>query len=166
MLAALGASTAAFAQYGNDLKGQSITNIAVRLGGVFPIDGRLSDAVDGMFGLGLEYTLGSSLFKKGETYLALDWLTESLSNSRVNIYPLTINQRFFYGESGRRSYGFIGAGAFIIDANRSDTVLGIRGGFGTELGNNIFAEAAVTFADTSKAKIRANTVGVYVGYRF
>jgi len=167
MLAALGASTAAFAQYGNDLKGQTVTNIAIRVGGVLPIDNRLSDTVDGLFGLGLEYTMGKSLFKTGETYLALDWMFDSISGSKVNIYPLTINQRFYYGsDSTRRSYGFVGLGAFIIDGARSDTTLGVRGGFGTELGQNLFAEAAATFADSSKAKVRANTIGLYLGYRF
>jgi hypothetical protein len=113
--------------------------------------------------LGLDYYFERSLFPGSSSYISADWISDSV-RAKKNLFPIFINQKFGFGE-GNNAYAVVGVGAMIVDLDRSGTRFGIRGGVGTTLGDNYFAEAIATFSDPVKG-VRGNTIGVYVGYRF
>lgn len=142
-------------------------NIAVRGGLVFPIEDRFSDIGGSLLGLGVDYTLPRSLVKGGETYLSLDYISQTLGGED-RVWPIAINQKVYQsgGEFGKRTYAFVGLGGVIVDAQGADgTAFLLRGGLGKELGNNIFGEATLTLADKTDG-FRANGLGLYIGYRW
>ncbi len=165
-IAAISACAVASAQSGN--LDTTPTGISVRAGIAISMDSGLTNNVaSSLIGLGLEYRFSSSLLKSGETYISLDYMTKNFSGNKGTIMPLAINQRFFMAKQGtnRRTYGFLGIGIAVTDVVTSGTSLCFRGGFGAELGANTFAEIALTLADAQN-NIKANTLGIYLGYRF
>ncbi|MES1228145.1 MAG: hypothetical protein ABUL72_05700, partial [Armatimonadota bacterium] len=97
----------------------------------------------------------------------VDWLGKSGSGSHGNVFPFMLNQRFYAKtEPGQnRSYFFFGAGIALIDLTSSNAALAIRGGYGAELGENLYGEATFLYSDAS-AGAHATSVGFYIGYRF
>jgi hypothetical protein len=171
-VAALGIVGVSVAQSSTTQIDATPSNLTFRLGVVFPLDDNLRENSDLYGGLGVDYTFPTQLIKGSTTYASLDWFFKGSNGRNGNVFPIAINQRF-YSKTGNsfypdgRSYFFIGGGVAIIDvSNRSDTKFMIRGGVGTELGPNIIAEAAATFSDRSKVDVRANAIGIYIGYRF
>jgi hypothetical protein len=143
------------------------TGISVKAGVSISMDSTLSDSMgSSLISLGVEYQLGN-LFKSGETYLSLDYLTKSIAGSKGSIIPITVNQRWYMKKNGteRRTYGFLGLGIAVVDVVQSGTALCFRGGLGVELGAATFAEVAVTLSEATN-NVKANTVGLYFGYRF
>lgn len=143
------------------------SNIAFRLGVALPLDTGLSDFGSPLIGLGIEYTLGSSLVgSSGATYLSLDYMTASTEFNH-GVYPFCINQRFYLGNgaNGRRTYAFVGVGGAVLDLRSANTVLAARGGVGADLGDALFFEATLLLTDKASGS-SADSVGFYIGYRF
>ena len=164
VLAALGIAGAASAQTKTlDL---APVGISIRGGVVLPLDSTLENLGNSLIGLGLEYQLPTSYLKKGETFLALDYFAAQIGGGKGAVFPLSINQRWYQDEeAARRTYYFVGIGATFIDVTSAGTAIGVRGGFGTELGDRIFAEVAGYVSD-KVGGARGNAVGLYLGYRF
>lgn len=171
-LAAIGIVGGAFAQ-GSDTRIDATPSYLTFRGGiVFPLDDNLRESSDLFGGLGVDYEFPSQLIKGSLTYASLDWWFRTSNGDNGNVFPIAINQRF-YGKSGNsmypdgRSYFFVGLGVAIIDvAGKSSGKWMVRGGVGTEIGPNIIAEAIATFSDESSTKVRANGIGLYLGYKF
>jgi hypothetical protein len=165
VLAAFGIAGAASAQT-RTLDLQPV-GVSVRGGVVLPLDNQLEDLGTSLIGLGVEYTLPQPLIRSGgETFLSLDYIAAKIGGDKGSVFPLAINQRWYTDESAiRRSYYFFGVGATFLDLDRAETTIGIRGGFGTELGDRIFAEVAGFLSDKAGGA-RANGLGLYLGYRF
>ena len=165
-IAALGACAVASAQI--EKLDTTPSGLSVRAGIAISMDDSLSNTLgSSLIGLGVEYRFSSGLLKSGETYLSIDYMTKNFGGARGSIFPITVNQRWFMTKAGttRRTYGFLGLGVAIVDIIDSNTSLCFRGGFGVELGGSTFAEIALTLAE-AKNNIKANTLGLYFGYRF
>lgn len=144
-------------------------NLSLRVGVGLPLDKAFRDFGNTPLALGLEYQFSRPLLASGETYIALDTIGSNLGKRKGTITPLTLNQRFYSKNTdsilGRRTYFFVGAGLAFIDLGTSEAALAARAGLGTELGTNIFFEAAGIVSDR-KGGARANSIGFYLGYRF
>ena len=165
VLAALGTAGAASAQTRTlDL---SPTGISVRGGVVLPIDNKLEDLGTNLLGIGVEYSLPTPLIRGGgETFLSLDYIAPRIAGDKGSVWPLAVNQRWYTGSDAlRRSYAFLGVGITFVDTDSSGSTIGVRGGFGTELGDRIFAEVGGFLSDKVKGT-RGSGVGLYLGYRF
>ena len=148
------------------------SDLTFRGGIVLPIDDNLREASDFFGAIGVDYEFKTQLIKGSTTYMSADWYFKGSNGSNGNVFPIAINQRF-WGSKGSpfwsegRSYFFIGGGVAIIDvASKSSTKFMLRGGIGTEIGPNIIAEATLTLSDRSSTDVRANAVGIFLGYRF
>lgn len=163
-LAALGGAALASAQTVT-----TPTNLALRLGVAYPIDNTTRDLVKNFIGVGADYFFDRSLLEGGETSLSFDWLGKSGSGSKGNIFPIMLNQRWYnantMGEDERRSYFFLGAGIAIVDVVSTKSVLAARGGYGMEFGEHLFGELNLIISDDAHGA-RANSAGIYIGYRF
>jgi len=171
-VAALGIVGAASAQSSSTQIDATPSNLTIRGGVVFPLDSELRKASDLFAGLGLDYEFPTQLIKGSTTFASVDWWLKASNGTNGNVFPLTVTQRFYSGKGNNyykegRSYFFVGGGIAIIDVeHKSSSKFCFRGGIGTELGPNIIAEASLTLSDRSKTDVRANAVGVYIGYRF
>lgn len=164
LAAAVSAVAPAFAQ----LEDTYPSGVGIRAGYAYPLDDGVRDRWRHLIGVGVDYTLPRSLLPGGETYVTVDWLGGSGSGANGNLFPVMLNQRFRpQGRDGLpgKTYGFIGAGVVFIDFNGSGSTIAGRGGIGVDLGENIFSEVAVVLSDAVR-RTRANSVGIYVGYRF
>jgi hypothetical protein len=149
-------------------------NLTFRAGFVLPVDSALRNFSKTFFGVGVDYTLPNQFLnlKNSESYISLDWFGRSSNGVKGNVFPIAFNQRFWLGQNssslGRYGtpYATFGIGAAIIDVGQSSTKLLLRGGLGVELGSHLCAEAILTLTDKSTSGVRANAVGIYVGYRF
>lgn len=164
-IAALGlAATASYAQFEGAGEGLSL-----KIGGAYFFDNTTRNQTgDLALGLGAELTFGNSLFGRGETFFAVDWMSRGLSGNRGNILYYTVNQRFYDDDSFEvedRRYFFVGVGFATVDVVSSRTVFALRGGAGVEFSRNLFAEATL-FLSESVSGASGNGVGVFVGYRF
>ena len=171
-VAALGIVGVACAQSSTTVIDATPSYLTLRGGVTFPLDDNLRESSDLFGALGLDYEFRSQLIRGSTTYASVDWWFKGSNGGNGNVFPLTITQRFYnnhgnsYYKEGR-SYFFVGGGVAVIDvASKSSAKFCVRGGFGTELGPNIIAEASLTLSDKSKTNVRANAVGVYIGYRF
>lgn len=142
-------------------------NLSVRGGLVLPIDSSYSDISSSFFGLGIDYTFANSLLKGGETFLSVDYQSKTFGRDKGSVFPVAINQKFFIaqGANQTRSYYFVGLGASFIDFRGSTSAFSGRAGFGTELGEKLFAEATLFLSDRSGG-VRPNAIGLFLGYRF
>ena len=147
-------------------------NLSFRIGAAWPLDDNLSNVSDVLFAAGADWRLDRSFFPNGETYFSLDWFGRSGSQgTKGNVFPVCINQKWWTGDpgidtGGRRAYIFAGVGAFFIDVTTSDTVIGVRGGLGVELGPYFFTEVAGYTSDKGNGNVRGTAVAAYLGYRF
>ncbi len=172
---ALGLSALSSAQVvgrGGDYPPQYFT---LRAGFLVPIDDNLRAVSNTFFGVGADYTFSNAWVSNGETFVSLDWLGKTRGGGRFNVFPICINERIFLSGNGNtpaaiynnRLYAFLGVGAFLFDMDPTTWRFGGRGGIGVELGHNLKAEATVFLsAPTSGVPIRANAVGIYLGYNF
>ena len=166
-LIALGAlliSAGAYAQEAINLNG-----VSIRLGMAFPLDNTLQSANDNFTSIGLEFASPSSIAKGTDSYLSLDYFSKSLGTfGKGSVIPVAYNVRFYQkGMTARQSYAFVGAGFAIVDINGgSETVAMARGGFGMNISDHAFVEAAGTFSAATNNSGSFNTIGFYVGYRF
>ncbi len=141
-------------------------------GGLFlPFDNDLSD-VDTIWGsLGVEYSLGSNLFRGSETFLTADWMFRT-TNSSINVFPLAINQRFWGGPGSSlfggqgRSFFSVGVGTVFVEHPKAQGRWMVRGSVGTTLGERTFLEGTVFISDTTQDHITASGATFTVGYRF
>ena len=168
VMAAIGVCAIAPAQ--TDYPGTKFepVNISVKAGIGVPLDTALSNAASSYLGFGVEFQAPSSLLKSGDTYLNGDWFSQSLKGT-PSFFNLGVNQRFYLGDDrvpGRRHYAFVGIGLDFLNVYTSDTVFAARGGFGSELGENIFAEVAAYVGDKSNNGVHPNMLSVWLGYRF
>lgn len=161
-IAAIGA-----AQSTNPFRAPS--NIAFRLGWVFPIDDVLDARANNLIGVGADWFLERPLLPEGESSISFDILAKSSSGAKTNIFPILLNHRWYSGPEnelgGGRSYWFAGAGIAIVDVISTDTVWAVRGGLGKEFGPNIFGEVTFLYTDDAKGA-RGTSIGAYIGYRF
>ena len=171
-LAAVGIVGGAMAQSDSTRIDATPSFLTFRGGLVFPLDNNLREASDLFAGLGVDYEFPTQLIRGSTTYFSADWWLNTSTGDNGNVFPLAVNQRF-YGKGGNRfyeegrNYFFVGLGVAIIDVGgKSSGKWMIRGGVGTEIGPNIIAEGVVTFSDESSTGVRANGIGVYLGYRF
>ena len=164
-LAALMISGAAFAQT-SDL---GMNGVSLRLGIAFPLDNTLSGVNDTFTSIGLEFQRPTSLAKGSDTYFAIDYFSKSIGTfGKGSVIPLTYNMRV-YQSSGttRQTYAFGGLGIAIVDLlGPTDTVFCVRGGFGINVSDHSFIEAAGTFSAKTNSSGSFNTIGIYAGYRF
>ena len=143
-------------------------NFSIRGGVSFPLDSGTKDVTGNQIGLGLDYEIPKGLTPNSGTYFSIDWLGRNFSGNRGNIFPILINERFYMGEKleiGRRKYWFAGVGVAFIDVTKSGSAFAARGGVGTELNRNTFAEAQFLWS-TGVNDAFATGVGVYLGWRF
>jgi len=142
------------------------TGVTVRLGASIPLDSSLTNLGNTLLDFGAEYTIPTPLIKGGETFLSVDYWGRNLNFGQGSVVPLFINQRWYTGSTEtKRTYFFLGAGIDFIDVVSSNTALGLRGGFGEELGEHIIAEVAGYISDRAGGA-RANAVTFSIGYRF
>jgi hypothetical protein len=164
-------SAVASAQWQTPAQEQPAT-LTVRAGIVFPLDDPLRNVSRTFFGLGADYTIPAlRLIPRGETYVSFDWLIRNQRGDRGNIFPIMLNQRFHVQPTdpaqAHRVYGFVGLGAVILDVQPAATRFGGRFGMGIEFNDNLVGEVAVVLSDrTRDTNIRANSIGLYLGYRF
>lgn len=167
-LMALAAATVGLATFAS-AQSDSMNNISIRGGVAWPTSADLSGT---LIGAGIDFDLGKSLFGgKGMTYFSLDWLSKSTRGTRGNMFPIFVNQRFMLQEAGNEGsyplYGFIGAGATVIDFSPgAATVLAGRVGLGAQLNTNFFLEG--TFVITGRTRgsnVIGNHIGLYLGYK-
>jgi hypothetical protein len=171
-LAAIGIVGGAFAQSSDTRIDATPSYLTFRGGILFPLDDNLRESSDLFGALGVDYEFPTQLIRGSTTYASLEWWFRTSNGDNGNVFPLAVNQRW-YSKSGNgwypegRNYFFIGAGVAIIDvAGKSSGKWMLRGGVGTEIGPNIIAEAVLNFSDESSTKVRANGVGLFVGYKF
>ncbi len=143
-------------------------NVTVRLGAALPLDNQLSNLGNSLIDVGAEYIIPQTWLKGTETFVSVDYWFKSISFGQGSVVPLAINFRWYsrggvYGT--HRSYFFLGGGVDFIDVVSSNTALGIRAGFGVELGEHIIAEVA-GYASDRAGGARADAVTFSVGYRF
>lgn len=143
------------------------SNLSLRVGVALPIEKSLSDVAKTFLSLGAEYTLDSSLFGSGDTYIAVDYWARNFVGSSDRVLPVTLNQRFYgpYRAGGRRTFTFVGLGLAFVDFGQSESAVCFRGGFGVELGENTFTEFAATVGDRA-GNVRPNALTFSIGYRF
>jgi hypothetical protein len=164
-------SASAFSQVVHTPVDATPYNISIKGMFYWPTDSNLRN-IDTLFGGGgLEYLFPVQLIKGSETYMELDFLTHTTSSSNVNVFPLTINQRF-YGKQGSaflthsgRSFFFLGGGFSWIDPH-GQAKLTFHAGVGSELGERIFMELGSYFSDANNAGVRNTGVSLALGYRF
>jgi hypothetical protein len=162
-------SGVASAQFGVDQLEVHPTDFSFRAGLFLPFDERLQDISGTFVNLGMEYVVSRQWVRGSESYLAVDWFSRSFRGDRGNVIPVSINQRFYQGlnEFGhRRGYYFLGLGAFFIDTESSQAVLGLRGGVGTHLSQSVFVEATAYVSDRTRENVRMTGIALNLGYRF
>ena len=143
--------------------------VSLRLGIAFPLDNTLSGVNDNFTSLGLEFQNPTSLAKGTDSYLAVDYFSKNLGTfGKGSVIPITYNVRFYQkGSAARQSYAFVGLGFAITDLiGSSETVFAARGGFGMNVSDHTFVEAAGTFTPSTNNNGSFNTIGLYFGYRF
>jgi hypothetical protein len=145
-----------------------------RLGVLLPVDSNLRDLSRTFIGLGIDYTFSNQWVPNGETFVSIDWITRTTGGGRFNLFPLCLNERIYLTQrsNGRnlvgtqgQAYAFLGVGATLFDFNSSTFRFGGRAGLGTSISNNVLAELAL-YLSTADSGIRANALGLYIGYKF
>lgn len=146
---------------------------ALRAGAALPVSTSLSDVSSIFLAAGVDFTFSNNIFKDAETYLSIDWLGRTRGNARFNLFPLAINERFYFkpGATGKfgaatgSAYGFVGVGGTIYDFSNSTLRFSGRVGIGEMFTQNWLFEASL-FLSMPVNGVNANAVGVYAGYKF
>ncbi|MHB8638118.1 MAG: hypothetical protein ACYC96_16800, partial [Fimbriimonadaceae bacterium] len=142
-LSLLAISAVASAQTQTSLPDVNPTNVSLRIGGVFALDGPLRNQQKLWFGLGFEYQLPRTFIPNSPTYFSADVVAQSGAGGHGNFFPICVNQRFYFDETGsNRGYFFVGAGVVIMDVTATNTVGAVRTGVGYEFGPNVFVESS------------------------
>ncbi len=163
LLAALGIAAISSAQV--DYL-EAPTNLAFRLGYVYPVDSVLRDISPSYIGVGVDIFTNLRLLEDAETTISLDWFGKSGSGAKGNAFPILLNQRWYAGDDlVNRSYYFAGVGIAIVDVTSTKTVLAARIGAGKEFSDHFFGEISFTYSDSANGA-RATALGFYAGYRF
>src|SRR5579862_4698940 len=122
-LSLLAISAVASAQTPNALPDVNPTNVSLRIGGVFALDGPLRNQQKLWFGLGAEYQFPRMLIPNSPTYFSADVVAQSGAGGHGNFFPICINQRFYMDTaSSKRGYFFVGLGVVIMDVTATNTV--------------------------------------------
>lgn len=146
------------------------TSFSLRGGIQFPTTADLNGT---FWGLGADVNiLGVNLFKGGQTYVSVDWISKNLKFNRNFVIPICLNQRFALNTTedtmtGPSTYAFAGIGAAIIDIGNASTQLCGRVGLGADFSSNVYGELSLVLTGRSKGSgVQGNHVGVWLGYRF
>jgi hypothetical protein len=165
-LSLLAISAVASAQSQSSLPDVNPTNVSVRIGGVFAIDGPLRNQQKLWFGIGAEYQFARELIPNSPTYFSADVVAQSGAGGHGNFFPICLNQRFYFDQSGsKRAYFFLGAGVVIMDVTATNTTGVVRTGFGYEFTSNVFLEGSFVVGGQVDG-YQPTSLGVYFGYRF
>jgi len=165
-LSLLAISAVASAQSQSSLPDVNPTNVSIRAGGVFAIDGPLRNQQKLWFGLGAEYQFPRDIIPNSPTYFSADVIAQSGSGGHGTYFPLCLNQRFYFDQTGsRRAYFFVGLGVVIMDVTATNTTAVVRTGFGYEFTTNVFVESSFV-AGGQVDGFQPTSVGFYLGYRF
>ena len=165
-LSLLAISAAASAQSTNSLPDVNPTNVSLRIGGVFAIDGPLRNQQKLWFGLGAEYQFPRDIIPNSPTYFSADVIAQSGAGGHGTFFPICLNQRFYFDQSGgKRAYFFVGGGVVIMDVTATNTTGVIRTGFGYEFTSSVFVEGSF-LAGGQVDGFQPTSVGFYLGYRF
>jgi hypothetical protein len=165
-LSLLAISAVASAQVGSSLPDVNPTNVSLRIGGVFAIDGPLRNQQKLWFGIGAEYQFPRMIVPNSPTYFSVDAIAQSGAGGHGNFFPIAINQRFYFDSSTtKRGYFFLGGGVVIMNVTASNTTGLIRTGLGYEFGPNVFVEGTF-LAGGQVDGFQPTSVGFYLGYRF
>jgi hypothetical protein len=163
-------SASSFAQVTSTAVDAYPYNMSIKGGVFFPLDDNLR-SVDNLFGmLGAEYVFPTQLIRGSETFAEFDWIFHTTASSSVNVFPLTLNQRF-WSQPGKglfgtgRTYFFVGAGVTWIEP-KGQAKLTFHGGLGAELGARTFIETSLYIGEQDSNLLRNSGIGVNVGYRF
>ncbi len=82
------------------------------------------------------------------------------------MFPLAINHRMYLRDTtNRRSYFFLGLGVAFINVGDNGTRIMSAAASAPSLSERIIAEAALTLSDATDRGVRANSIGLYIGYR-
>lgn len=143
------------------------TNIGLRVGVAYPLNDTTRNLTKTLIGVGADVYFTQEWIKGSQTFVSIDWLGKSGSGAKGNIWPVMINQRWYAknGIEGKRGYFHVGAGIAFVDITSSRSTIAGRLGFGLELGPNIFSEANFVISDNANGA-KADSVGIYIGYRF
>lgn len=145
-----------------------IGSMSLRLGGLYPFEKATRRVTGNMLSVGLDFDLGPGLIRGATTYGSVEWFGKSVSGAKGNMIPFMLNQRLPLTLSAPgvpQLYGYFGLGFVNIDVTRSQTVWGFRAGVGSSLTQSVFAETGFTYSDSANGA-RANSFGVWVGYKF
>lgn len=143
-------------------------NFSFRLGLVLPSTDPLRAMENNWLGFGMDYTFPKQFFKGSETSVSADYIAKSFSGEHGSFWPIMVNQKFFSGDFGEegRTYFLAGIGVVMFDVSTSDTVFGGKIGAGVEFSKQLFLEGDYYISDASKGNIRAQSLGLWFGYRF
>ncbi len=156
-------SLPASAQLGYDLEYK--TGFALRLGVFGPIEDDLSDLSDVWFALGFDVENPRGFLPNAATVLSGDWFSYS-GGRDTNIIPVLLNQRWYSGIWGQRTYYQVGIGVGFLDFRPSDTVFAARVGFGYEFSDNLFGEVNFYWTDEHNNGVSGSGLTAFVGVRF
>lgn len=165
-LSLLATSAVAAAQTQSSMPDINPTNVSIRVGGVFALNGPLRDQQKLWWGVGAEYQLTHGFAANAVTYFSADVAAQSGSGGHGNFFPLAINERFYFDQTGQsRAYAFVGLGVVIMNVTATNTVGAVRAGLGYEFSQNVFLEGAF-LAGGQVDGYQPTSLGVYLGYRF
>jgi len=165
----LALSSFASAQFTSEMGDMTPYGWSLRAGTVLPLDANFRSVSKYFTSIGIDYPLNFRLMRNAETYLSFDWVTKSFKGNKNQMFPINLNQRFYFGEGedGHRTYGFVGVGVVVFNFTTSQTKLGGRVGLGMQLDEKWFGEASLMFSDKlDNTSIKATAVGFHLGYRF
>jgi hypothetical protein len=134
---------------------------------VLPLQDNLRDVDKWFAGASVEYLFPTQLIRGSETFMELGAYIHTTASNNVNIFPLTINQRFWGkpNSNGNRSYAFVGAGVTWIEPKGSAKITG-HVGFGMHIGPKTFVELGLYHAEQDSKGLRNSTALFSIGYRF
>ncbi len=155
---------AAFAQFSDNI---IPTNLDLRVGFVYPTERATRSVTGNMLAIGFNLNTNVQLIRGHSGFFSLDYMSGSLNGDNGYFLPVMYNQRFNLGQNiaERQSYFFVGAGMVNVDVVRAKFVFGARGGVGVNLSENTFAEATFLWSEAVDGT-RANSLGIYAGFRF
>lgn len=165
-LSLLAISAVASAQTSTSLPDVNPTNVSLRAGGVFALNGPLRNQQKLWFGLGAEYQLPRGLMANSPTYFSADVIAQSGAGGHGTFFPVCLNQRFYLDQNDtHKPYFFLGAGVVVMNVTSTNTTAVLRTGLGYEFSSNVFAESSFLVSGQVDG-FQATSVGFYLGYRF
>lgn len=165
VLAALGCAAFSCAQSNQFL--DEPTNVAFRIGYVYPVDSVMRNISGSYIGVGVDiFPQGFRLLEGAETLISIDWFGKSGSGAKGNAFPILLNQRYYTTDDfASRTYYQFGLGIVLADLVNSDTALAARIGYGREFGERTFGEINFHYSDAAGGA-RSTALALHFGYRF